>query len=137
MLKQAEQRIFCHKANPAVLSETTLSHGCCVGLYCADGLQHTSHVHVSFWKAALTCIVFTQHVTLGIHDACCAPSYEFNEDNSCIPDYRWHNFSSSLTHFEFFGCVSSWVFPLSNSLFCLRNQIVHTCLLPVTLNSNN
>jgi len=42
----------------------------------------------------------------------------------------------SLTHLQFFGCGSSLVFPLSNNLFCLRNQIVHTCLLPVILDSS-
>jgi hypothetical protein len=72
----------------------------------------------------------SQCVAVGVCVDCCAPRDEFNVDDSfCIPEYRCHNFSSRLTHFEFFGSRISWVFSLHSNLFYLRSEVVHLCLI--------
>jgi hypothetical protein len=67
----------------------------------------------------------SQWVAVGVCICCCVPRHEFNVDDSfCIPEYRCPNFSSKLTHFEFFGSWRSCVFPPHSSL---SSQLQYYC----------
>lgn len=121
--------------------------GHCAALYCFElqctGIQiciHAAEDH-TLWHVKISSgkwpHVEVLHVTAAFA-LTVVSRYKLNmEDSFHFPGCRCCNFCSRLIHFESYGCWRIWVCPLHSRLFCLKCEMVHPCLLPVTVDSRN
>jgi hypothetical protein len=81
--------------------------------------------HLSLQIASRSCHSTSQQAFTMV----CGPGHEFSRNDSCIPEYSCHNFSSRLTHFEFFTLGRNWEFLLHANSFYFNEMAHPYCII--------